>query len=83
MDMMSMLMNAVVTDMDGDKIGDVIALHVVAGKLMLTIFTDFGDYETDDPDDGEAVDKDDERELDKTKETPKPTLLRAVGGTGG
>ena len=84
MDIMSMLASAQVTDMDGNELGDVVAIHIVGGKLLLTIDFDIEDFEVDDPDGGQEVDDDeDEHELDNTEEVPRPIPLRAVGGTGG
>ena len=80
MDLLSMLMNAKIRNMDGDEIGDVIGIHIGGGKLIVTVDMELGDgeYEEDDPDGGEEVD--DEHELDKTEEVPKPVPLRAVAG---
>lgn len=80
MDTLSMLANAKITDLDGDDIGEVIAVHYVNGKLYLSVDTMLNDEEEDDPDGGEEIDEDDERELDTTEEVPRPTPLRAVAG---
>ena len=83
MDMLSMLMNARIKDMDGDEIGEVLGVHIVMGKLYITVDMELDDGEEDDPDGGEEVDEDDtddEHELDNTEEVPKPIPLRAVAG---
>ncbi len=80
MDVLSMLVNAKIKDMDGDDIGEVVAVHYAGGKLYLSVDTDFeSEGEGDDPDGGEEVEED-ERELDNTEEVPKLTPLRAVAG---
>lgn len=82
MDLLSMLMNARVTHMDGDEIGEVVGINIAMGKLYIMVDTDPNDEEGDgdDPDGGEEIDEDDEHELDKTGEVPKPVPLRAVVG---
>ncbi len=79
MDMLSMLMNARIKDMDGDDIGEVFGVHIVGGKLFVTMDSGLGYEEEGDPDGGEEIDEE-ERELDNTEEVPKPVLLRAVAG---
>ena len=80
MDLLSMLMSARVCDVDGDVFGEVVNINISGGKLeiMVDVELDDGEYEEDDPDGGEEVD--DEHELDKTEEVPKPVPLRAVAG---
>ncbi len=80
MELLSMLMNARITDMAGDEVGEVIAIHIAMGKLYISVDTMLDNGEEDDPDGGEEIDEDDERELDNTEEVPKPTPLRAVAG---
>lgn len=72
MDWMSMLMNARIRDIGGGVLGDVLGVHIVAGKMSITVDNDVEDEEgPEDPD---------EEELDPTEEIPKPTPLRAVAG---
>ncbi len=80
MDVMSMLQNAKVRDMEGQDLGEVFGVSIVGGKMMLTIDIEVvGEFE-DDPDGGEEVDGDAEREIDNTEEVPKPMPLRAIAG---
>ena len=79
MDTLSLVSNAKIKDLDGDDIGEVVGIHYVNGKLHITVDTETGFEDEDDPDGGEEVDED-ERELDNTEEVPKPTPLRAVAG---
>ncbi len=79
MDMLSMLMNARIKDMDGDDIGEVFGVHIVGGKLYVTMDTGFENEEEEDPDGGEEIDEG-ERELDNTEEVPKPLPLRVMAG---
>ena len=51
MDLLSMLMNARITDMDGDEIGEVFGVHIAMGKLYITVDMELDDEE-EDPDDG-------------------------------
>lgn len=54
MDLLSMLMNATVKDVDGIEVGDVGGVHIVGGKLWITIDLELGDE--GDPDDGTKED---------------------------
>lgn len=65
--------------MGGAEMGEVVGVHIVMGKLYITVDTDLDDGEEDDPDGGEEIDED-EHELDNTEEVPKPTPLRALAG---
>jgi len=55
MDLLSMLMNAKIRDVDGYSVGEVIAVHITMGKLVLTIDIE-SDDEDEDPDGGEDED---------------------------
>ena len=65
MELLSMLMNAKITDMDGDEIGEVIGVHIAMGKLNITMNVELDDEEEEDPDDGA---KDDIPEEDASKQ---------------
>lgn len=56
MDILALLSQAKVNDMDGVELGDVMGIHFVAGKMIITINMTMGDLEDEDPDDGEKED---------------------------
>ena len=57
MDIMALLSQAKVNDMDGVELGDVMGIHIVAGKMVVSInMTILDDDDDDDPDDGEKED---------------------------
>lgn len=82
MDTLSMLANARITDMDGDDMGEVVAVHYVNGKLYLTVDTGLidGEYGGDDPDGGEKIEVDKEQEPDSPKEGLTHPPLRSIAG---
>ncbi len=57
MELLSMLMNARITDMAGDEVGEVIAIHIAMGKLYISVDTMLDNGEEDDPDGGEEIEK--------------------------
>ena len=78
MDLLSMLMNAKIRDMDGDEVAEVVGVHLVQGKLSITIDMELED-EGEDPDDGA---KDDIPENDASKmEFPKLAAASKKTGT--
>lgn len=48
MDLLNMLMTAKVLDTDGDEIGDVLAIRIIAGHLVITVMTEDEEEEGDD-----------------------------------
>ena len=84
MDMLSLLMNSLVFDEDGDCVGEVVGFTIVGNKMVIStnINADDDEFEWDDPDGGEEVDGDedidDEADLDPTKETGNIEPLRMV-----
>ena len=48
MDLLSMLMTAKVLDTDGKDIGDVLAIRIMAGHLVITVLTEEEDEGDDD-----------------------------------
>ena len=51
MDLFSMIQNATITDVDGNELGVVEAVHVLGGKMTLLLDVQVSGY-TDDPDGG-------------------------------
>ena len=80
MDIMALLSQAQVNDMDGMELGDVLGIHIVAGRMVLSInMTIFDDEDEDDPDDGE---KEDIPEDDASKiQFPKIVAMGKKTGT--
>lgn len=52
MDLFSMIQNAMITDVDGNELGGVEAVHVIGGKMILLLDVHISGY-IDDPDGGE------------------------------
>jgi len=75
MDLLNMLMTAKVRDTDGQEVGDVLAVSIMAGHLVITVMTE--DEEEGDDDGGEEV---------TPEETGQLHLIRpikeALGGDG-
>ncbi len=84
MDILSLLMNAKITNIEGDGVAEVFGVSITGGKMTIIVDNSDETYYEDDPDGGEEVDdEDDEEELDPTKETGNVEPLRAiVGGRG-
>ena len=75
MDTLSMIMNAQITDMNGEAVGSVISVHIVGCKMFITASMEYESEE--DGDDGE---KEDIPEDDASKTDPTELTLVAVGG---
>lgn len=74
MDLFSMIQNAMVTDADGNELGEVEAVHVIGGKMTLLMNVHISGY-MDDPDGG--------LEEPIPEETvDEPTSLQVVGSDG-
>lgn len=56
MDVLSMLMNARITDTDGAEIGEVIGVHIAMGKMWVSIDMELDEEDGDPDDDGEKED---------------------------
>lgn len=74
------LMGATICDSDGEEMCRVTAVYYSPNGVVL--FTDFDDYEEDDPDPGEEEEPDEdlEEDLDDLEETGNVVPLQAVGG---
>lgn len=80
MDVLALLSQAKVNDSDGVELGEVIGIHFVAGRMIISISMDL-DEEEDDGDDGA---KDDIPEDDASKvEFPRLAALTKKDGTSG
>ena len=75
MDLFSMIQNATITDIDGNELGTVEAVHVLGGKMTLLLDVHISGYMEDDPDGGLE-----EPIPEKTEDDPVP--LKMVGGDG-
>ena len=76
MDLLNMLMTAKVQDTDGQEMGDVLAIQIMAGHLVITVLTN--DEEEGDDDGGEEVTP--EEKVGLTLVQPVKTV--EGGGTG-
>lgn len=76
MELLNMLMTAKVLDTDGDEVGDVLAIRIMAGHLVITIMT--GDEEEGDDDDGEEVTPEERGGLKLVQ-----PIKQAAGGSNG
>ena len=74
MDLFSMIQNAMVTDIDGNELGEVEAVHVIGGKMTLLMGVQISGY-MDDPDGGLEEPIPEEIADD-------PTPLKVVGNDG-
>ncbi len=78
MDMMTMIMNAKITDMGGEEVGDVVSIHIVGCKMFIT--ANMGYDIEEDGDDGE---KDDIPEDDASKASLAEVISLVAGGKSG
>ena len=79
MDVLTLLSQAQVNDMEGVELGDVMGIHFVAGRMVLSVNMTIFDDEEDDPDDGE---KEDIPEDDASKiQFPKIVAMGKKTGT--
>jgi hypothetical protein len=80
MDILALLSQAKINDMDGVELGDVMGIHFVAGKMIITVNMNWND-ESEDPDGGE---KEDIPEDDVSKmEFPKIVAMGQKVGVNG
>ena len=76
MDLLNMLQTAKVLDTDGEEIGPVLAIQIMAGQLVITVMTD-EEYEGDD-DGGEEITPEERGGLHLIR-----PVKEALGGTRG
>ena len=70
MDLMSMIANAKITDCDGNEIGTVFGIHIIGGKMTISIDEEDVLIVEEDPDGGEKI------PVDKPTESEnKPTSV--------
>jgi len=78
MDLLSMLQTARVQDTDGDELGDVLAIQIMGGQLVITVMTEDEEEEGDDGG-GEEITPEEKVGL----KLVQPLKKEATGGSNG